>query len=120
MKMNNERREELIFGAPLNKAYDIERFEGLSLEQLKTLVTEGFAKTRERQNYSPSIGEFLDYFEDGGVSVTFHGYVVSPERADTRVSVEGFVCRYADHIVNDFHHADEFTVYNGWIYAWWD
>ena len=113
------RRDSLIFGSATSDSYDIKSFDKMPPALLRQLVDEGFADLEEAQNSAPSIGEFLEATELYP-EMTFHGYVVTPRREDYRVSIEGFNAPYNDAIVNDYHGADEFEVYNGWVRAWWD
>lgn len=101
-------------------------YEGLTPAKLQQLVDEGFAELDERQNDAPSIGEFLEFVTDcPNIEITFHGYVVSADRADYRVSVEGFdaKAKTKDELValTQFgRHADEFDIDDNGVYAWWD
>lgn len=92
------------------------------VEELAEILGEPFLN--ERQNVSPTVEEYLDFFEDwNDGEVTFNGYLVSPEREDERVSLEGFTIIGISNtgpIVNRFHGADEFTVKGGTVRAWWD
>lgn len=63
-------------------------FESLGLDALEALFAEGFVDPLDRQNAAPTAGEFLEYLRRFPAA-TVHGYAVSPEREDYRVSVEG-------------------------------
>lgn len=98
MRRNAERREQLIYGRgfdPANYSSDgIAYFQGISMDMLRQLIAEGFLNPFERQNDSPTVKEMMDFCagedEDNWI---FHGYTVSPERIDYRVSIEGFEAR---------------------------
>lgn len=96
MRQNAERREQLIYGRgfdPANYSSDgIAYFQGISMDMLRQLMAEGFLNPFERQNDSPTVKEMMDFCagEDNWI---FHGYTVSPERIDYRVSIEGFEAR---------------------------
>ena len=55
-----------------------------------------------------------------------HGYIVTPDREDFRVSLEGLEVEEdltTEEILafsNKFHNADEFTVTNNYARCWWD
>lgn len=127
-------RDTLIFGQPINwesNSGGIASFSGIHLPTLKKLIDLGFADPEEAQNDSPTIGAFLE-FMSVYPNVTVLGYVVSPNREDCRVSVEGIecslgimgledkedkvqmcamldLCKYADELAFDYS-----------FYAWWD
>ena len=105
----------------------VKHFKGLALDELEQLVKEGFADPEETQNDAPSVGEFLDFMREYDVALA-HGYVVSNDREDVRVSIEGLeidrqdvtyeifrafvrLCRFADEFDDD----DDVG-----LYAWWD
>lgn len=119
IKQANE-REQLLFG----KKYNINNyrlggvcgFDKVPAETMRKLIDEKYADPEETQNESPSIQEFLDFIEarEDPDNWYLHGYAVSPERDDVRVSVEGIgsyapvsaedlvdfvkLCRYADEL----------------------
>ncbi len=116
------KRDALIFGAEnVRDRYDIRHYDDMDPDTLRRLVADGYADRDDTQNSAPSIGEFLDATARFP-QMRFHGYVVSPEREDYRVSVEGFIAPYSPDIVNEYHSADEFTVdpTDNTVRAWWD
>jgi hypothetical protein len=64
------------------------RFWNLDLKKLETLFSEEFIHPKENQNESPTNHEFL-MFGRKYPFTKFHGYIVSPDRTDYRVSLEG-------------------------------
>lgn len=104
--------------------YDILRYEGLNVEGLRLLLEKGFADPEERQNCAPPIQDIYDFMcQHPGF--TAHGYIVTPNRADYRVSIEGVEC--CDYDSSDaeafsalFHDADDFVVEDGNLYCWYD
>ena len=68
--------------------YDLIRVD-LTPASLAAAVREVYADPKERQNGSPSIAEFLAFAKRTGFRLAFEGYVVSPDRDDARISVEG-------------------------------
>jgi len=126
--MNVEKRDELIFGEPMNwDKHDIVYYSCMDVGTLTQLISLGFADPEMTQNDSPTIEEFVE-FMTRYPSCVAHGYVVSPNRDDCRVSIEGLVCS-EDLVTNDmlydfvgsFRCADEFTVSKeDGLYCWWD
>ena len=124
---NIRKRDEIIFGNYDPDIYKggIRRFEDMSYDTLKQLVDEGFVDVEEKQNYSPTIQEMMKFSEEYGKNYLFDGYVVSDERDDYRVSIDGFK-RNGDFESfterNDFadfcSEADELDL--DYAYAWWD
>ena len=118
------RRDEIIFGRPAKyKVGGIERFEAMGVDTLRTLFEEKFIDPETQWNGSPKEGEFLEFLEKHP-SFTVHGYVVSPDRSDCRVTVEG-VYKGSDptyeelvDLVKYFRLADEFDLSVGWV--WYD
>lgn len=131
MRQNAERREQLIYGRgfdPANYSSDgIAYFQGISMDMLRQLMAEGFLNPFERQNDSPTVKEMMDFCagedEDNWI---FHGYTVSPERIDYRVSIEGFEARTEPlHIrKKEFaqfnHKASKLFLEEGECYCWYD
>ena len=135
------KRDEIIFGKPFSEQDNEEyywggtrAYSGLTPEQMRKLIELGFADPEEEQNDCPSIEECLEFCERHP-GFTMHGYVVSHERHDCRVSVEG-VEAAADTVpdegeeyekllhdyVDTFRHADDFTIGGkgkGW-HCWFD
>lgn len=103
----------------------VRRFKDLSLAELQQLVFHGFIELDECQNNSPKTATFLDFMKKFG-QVRAHGYAVSADRPDARVTLEGISC-YGD-ITNELmlefealcSDADELTVCDKFLYAWWD
>ncbi len=125
---NVERRDEILFGT----AYSADRyrlggachFNRLGIDRLRTLVDEEFIDLDECQNYSPSTGDFLEFMTIHP-EFTAHGYAISPDRDDYRVTIEGIesdreIEDYAvlEEFVDLCRFADEFCINPP--YAWWD
>ena len=136
MNKDVNERDNMLFGEDYNEEFysgGCRWFDGISLETLKWLVSEGFADKEEAQNSSPSIGEFIEETNGYNDSVTFDGYAVSPQRDDYRVSIDTVNVEIPfdepdllAHFVSSFHYADEFSIspdslrkiYT--LRAWWD
>jgi len=97
----------------------------ISLNQLDDLFKEEFIDPEETQNDSPMAIQFRDFMEDH-VSVLAHGYAVSPNRDDYRVTIEGLV--YHGEVddalmfdfIDEFRFADEFLCDREKLYCWWN
>ncbi len=120
-------RDEIIFGKYEPRFYTggIRRFENLNLEKLKKLVDLKFVDVEEYQNDSPTIREFIKFMEKYP-DYTVMGYVVSIERSDYRVSLDG-IEKIApaeskaeeNEFIELFRNADDFNI-NDEMYAWFD
>jgi hypothetical protein len=109
-------REEIVFGESIDWSEvsgGVRRFRGLDAEDGQRLIDEGYLDPEGRQNYSPPARDMVEFaLENGG---TLDGYVVSPNRGDARVSLEGLgvPARNCDAetiaaFARKFRHADEF------------
>ena len=126
---NCKERDTLIFGKPIDWKKDglggTESFEGLSLKVLKELKEKNFLDPEDAQNSAPSIEEMME-FMDGHKGFTAHGYVVSPDREDYRVSLEGveFIGKVSFPTITEFSkmfgHADDLTIEEERLYCWFD
>ena len=102
-----------------------ESFKGLTLEALNLLLDEGFIDPEEYQNCSPTVEQFKEFMEIYP-EVTLHGYIVSPERHDYRVSVEGLeYCgdvskEMLEMFVDRYRFADDFICDDEYLYCWFD
>lgn len=125
-----KKRNEIIFGDDDVDSKDnwlggTRRFESLDLEQLELLIKNKFIDLEECQNCSPSVADFRDFMKQYP-EVMAHGYAVSHNRDDYRVSLEGLWFRgnVSKKMLLDFvhlcRHADEFVTGDDELYAWWD
>lgn len=105
----------------------IARFEKLSLYQLEELIDLGFASLENRHNYAPAIGSILEFMRSYPDFVA-HGYAVSIDRDDYRVSLEGVklsrkpTTKEFKAFINTFKGADECTgVFSSkGLWCWYD
>lgn len=126
-------RDTIIFGQPIDWEHEntggLYYFDALTVEGLQELIDRRFADPEERQNFSPTIGEFMAFSQtqkSKGFDFTFEGYVISPDREDYRVSIDGIQfrgdCSYQ--VIADFeaiaHNADEIEIDPNLLHAWWD
>ena len=105
------------------------RFHGLTVEAMQQLIDEKFLDPEDSQNESPTAGDFLDFMKEYPF-VKAHGYAIGIDRIDYRITIDrleadlpedkdakvGFIIDF----VNRFHHADDFTLTEDNVYAWWD
>jgi len=127
-KKQSERRDTLIFGTPKNWDNDrngIWKFDGISNETLTILLSEELIDPNESQNNSPTVGEIKEFL-DNHEGFLAHGYVVSPYRNDSRVSLEG-VTKSGEIDKDDviafyemFRFADEITAHEKCLHCWYD
>lgn len=103
----------------------IRRFEDLSYRDYEELLYLNVIDPDDRQNLAPTakeIAEFLRSHPD----FRAHGYAVSPERGDYRVSLEGVCCteEYSLQDVIDFFELfkdpDEIKVEKNCLSCWYD
>ncbi len=103
-------------------------FEEISAETAEKLLDEGYLLPDDRQNDSPSAGEFVDFIMQHGPEKWYlHGYVISPERLDTRVTITGIGCRNNtdQRTETDFIMANRYAQRlvceeDGTLYCWYD
>lgn len=123
-------RDKIIFGSYNPSVYGphggmVRRFGGLDLDTLQILHEHNFLSLDDCQNYSPSIGEIME-FMDKNIGFTAHGYVVSDARSDYRVSIEGVEKVHGitetdmEAFRELFGDADEFDCNENGLYCWYD
>lgn len=116
---------EAITGIKEPTGNEIKYFHDFDAITLKQLIKAGFLDPKSTQNYSPTAEEFVAFMERYP-QFKAHGYIVSLERDDARITVEGIhgtvndleeACSFA----NAFHYADEFIMMpRGYARVWWD
>lgn len=129
-KRGAQEREQLVF----KRDYDREnykmggicRFDKMSIPTARELIKLGYLDPGDAQNYAPSAKEIVDFCSgDDEENWYVHGYVVSPERDDCRISIEGCGCEPMPDrdkliaFVDMFRYADEFKIDDG-CYCWFD
>jgi len=97
----------------------VEHYTGLDLATLKLLIEKGYADPKDQQNCAPSIGEIVKVMERNP-GLTAHGYWVSRERDDARISVEGVEGPLKPEFLPMFKHADDLQYDGETIYCWFD
>ena len=128
MKFNydDKRRCEIMgISFPVNYLGGCCGFEGLNLNQLNLLLNEGFIDPEEQQNCAPNTAEFKEFLE-AYPDVTVHGYIISPDRTDYRVTIEGISYKgevsteMRQSFIEMFKFADEFDIEDDSLYCWFD
>lgn len=102
-------------------------FHNLPAAIISQLFEENFLYKKERQNYSPSAEEFYNFML-AHPNMTAHGYMVSPDREDYRITIEGLECNNecAKDYMIDFakfiaeYEPDEYTINENNLRCWWD
>lgn len=130
MEQANE-REQMIF----HEDYDernyhggIRSFEKLDLATAASLLQKGYLSLDEQQNNSPTVREILEFCMTHELEKkwTLHGYAVSRDRADIRVSIEGIdgTGSFSVDTIIDFSQlfrdADEFHIDRTSAHCWYD
>lgn len=123
-----DKRDRIVFGESYNSDRymgGIRRFDHLNAEDLNKLLDLGLADPDEQQNEAPTTKEIAKFLNDHQ-NFWAHGYVVSPERDDYRVSLEGVECG-SDYDLSDvqdffslFKYPDEVSVEETGMYCWFD
>jgi len=126
MNKDVNKRDQILFEENFDESKysgGIRYFENLILNKLELLLKEDFIDKDESQNSSPTTKEFLEIIKKEP-GLTCHGYAVSIERDDYRVSIEGIEGQLNDiKLIEELNDADEFTIMNKdplTIYCWWD
>ena len=132
-KADADRREMLVFGRKYDPANyrmgGIASFDHMSAKTARELITIGLMDPEETQEGSPTNEEFVSFVEgcDDPEEWFIHGYVVSPERDDCRINIEG-VGAYCEVSVDEllefvkaFRNADELVASPDSLpYCWYD
>lgn len=129
--MNREladQRDQMVFGENYDKTKypgGVRYFDRLDAKTLRTLLYKKLADPAEQQNDAPPVSEIAEFL-DGHPNFWAHGYAVSPERDDHRISLEGVECG-SDYDLSDvqdffslFKYPDEVSVEKTGMYCWFD
>lgn len=125
-KDDKRRHEILKLDYPSEMLDGIEYFEKASVTQIKRLIKEGFLDIEEKINESPSTREFIKFLEKHPNGYA-HGYLISVDREDYRVSIEGIGYKkirgnidLRTDFINFCMQADVLIINETELYAWWD
>lgn len=125
-------REQIVFHRdydpkPYQQGCGIVRFKNVPLSDIKTLVEKGYLNPDEEMDRGARAQDFINFVEEHGPEYwTFHGYVVSPDRFDKRVTIEGIKSQgylIKDDLIDflfEFRMADELDFEDGIAYCWYD
>jgi len=101
-------------------------FHGAPPTVIELLIKKGYLKKSETQNESPTSEQFLRFMKRWRqYNILAHGYEVSKERDDCRITIEGLEFRHRideddEHFYDEWHNfnhgADELNA----NYSWWD
>lgn len=126
-----EQREQIVFNRPYDtdsyrRSGGCRRFDNMDVNTARKLIRLGYLDPNDCQNASPSAREIIDFCSDDDSDIWYlHGYVISPERGDCRITIEGCGSSArpsSDRIVafvDMFRYADEFSI-DGACYCWYD
>ena len=97
----------------------VKHYSGLDLDTLRILVDKGYADPNDGQNSAPTIKEIMEIMA-ANPGLTAHGYYVSRERDDARISIEGVEGPLKPEFLQTFAHADDLQYDGEHIYCWFD
>ena len=121
-------RDMILFGQPYDKEKylgGVRRFTDFSYDDYEALLNLGVIDPDDCQNQAPSVFAIAGFLRDHP-NFCAHGYAVSPDRDDYRVSLEGVECNgeYSLEDVWDmcsvFLYPDELIISPGLIRCWFD
>lgn len=100
------------------------RFGGMTYKTLKKLVDKGYADISDNTNDSTALGEYLEFMEEHP-RFKAHGYIVSNDRDDRRITIEGLEAKNVTinemvAFTNFDRFADEFEATQKYCWSWWD
>ena len=100
------------------------RFDGLTAAAAQSLLDSGAANSDDAQNEAPEFAKMVAFLH-ANPSFTAHGYIVTPERDDERITIEGVYAKTAKpqevkNYRSMFRSADEFDCTKGNYRAWYD
>lgn len=126
----NESERDNILSKFFSRSYSggIRSFSNVDVDTVKKLFELNFIDPNESQNSSPTTKEIFDFMVDWP-ECTVHGYAVSKDRRDYRVSFEGIECDdpellsdadFMRDFTNLFRNADSFDLTKTRAYCWFD
>ena len=128
---NADEREQIVFHREYNPKFyqrgGIARYKDVPFSAIKILAEKGYLNLDEMMDRGATVQDFINFVEKHDPeNWTFHGYVVSPDRRDRRVSIEGIESKsepsketLIDFLL-EFRMADELDVENGVAFCWYD
>ena len=127
-RSNAHQRDLVLFNEPFDKQKylgGVRRFDSVTYADCQELYRLNVLGPDEQQNCAPPVKDIVEFLR---LHPNFraHGYAVSPEREDYRVSFEGVKCGpgYSMQDVWDFfdlfQYPDELIIEPDGIYCWFD
>ena len=100
----DDRLRHEIMGIEMDYSGGYRSFDKLTLETLNKLIENGFVNLLDSQNNAPNIRDFASFMEKFlAEDVTAHGYLISPERTDYRITIVGLEASSSNKdFINDF------------------
>lgn len=100
------------------------RFVGMTYKTLQKLVDKGYADPEDNTNGSTTLGEYLEFMKEHP-RFKAHGYVISNDRDDRRITVEGLEAKRVTikemvAFTDLDRMADEFEATQLYCRSWWD
>lgn len=100
------------------------RFVGMNYKTLQELVDKGYADPEDNTNGSTTLGEYLEFMKEHP-RFKAHGYVISNDRDDRRITVEGLEAKRVTikemvAFTDLDRMADEFEATQLYCRSWWD
>lgn len=128
-KLNNktiDERDKFLSPYFTTKEYNggWKHFSNVPLDVLKLCVKKKWLNPKSTQNNSPATSEFIKFLKSHS-EFTAHGYVISAERDDCRITIEGLEGEAKDEksaleFMKFNANADELTADNNHYISWWD
>lgn len=125
-----DQRDQIIFGEDYNQEKyggGLRYFDELTISQINQLEEAGIIDREDAQNDSPTAGEMIDFLRERKTDGWYvHGYCISPDRADFRITFEGVGKKTApskQDIIDFsmmFRFADEFSANSKALRCWYD
>ena len=119
-----------IMGINANYRGGTAQYTKMTLSVLNELIDNNFVNLDEKQNNAPTVGEFRDFLlKHKDKEIYLHGYMVSPNREDYRISVEGLEAPlsrtgddmdFTDEIYQAFCNADVIDFRGCKFFCWYD
>ena len=100
------------------------RFVGMTYKTLQKLVDKGYADPEDNTNGSTTLGKYLEFMKEHP-RFKAHGYVISNDRDDRRITVEGLEAKRVTikemvAFTDLDRMADEFEATQLYCRSWWD
>lgn len=99
-------------------------FSGMNYKTLQELVDKGYADPEDNTNGSTTLGEYLEFMKEHP-RFKAHGYVISNDREDRRITIEGLEAKRVTikemvAFTDLDRMADEFEATQLYCRSWWD